>query len=518
MLNACTKDYFNPNNIADGTWNPGIAAPLVNSKLNMENMIAQYDEQNLVQVDANNFISLYYKSKIYSMEVGELVDFPNQVLPKSIQLDATEQLALVSNGSVQADRVDNFQFDAGGEAEITSMNIKSGSVQVSVSSQYQHSGTLTITLPKVTKVGTPFKMVIPLNYSGSVPLSAEQAGYLSSYKMEMAAQGGGNEIEVQYELELENSGNPVLPTDAITMLIAFNDLEFSALFGYLGQHNLAVPADSIDINLFNNSIAGNFTLEDPRFNLIIHNSFGMPVGAEVVKFDAISNSGTIAFNGPNIPGQLNVNSPSLAQIGQSATTEIYLDRNNSNIADILNSKPHQIIYQMNGLGNPDGQTSGNFATDSSKVEMEIEMELPLHGSVSNLVIQDTLDFNFLQDINMIEEAMFRLDIENGFPIEADVQLYFVDANLNILDSLIIGSTAIIGSGVLGSNGKVSQATKKVTDVFLDANRLDNIRQVEKVIIRGDMSTAQQGSVPVKIYSDYTLNVRVGAQTKLALDL
>lgn len=506
------------NNLADGTWNPSLAAPLVNSSLNLENMIAEYDNDGLVQVDANNFISLYYKSKIYTMQVEELVDLPNQVLPKSIQLDATEQAALITNGSVQADRVDNFQFDTGGEAEITSMNIKSGSVQVSLSSQYQHSGTLTIILPKVKKVGTPFKMVIPLNYAGSVPLTVEQAGYLSGYKMEMEALGGGNEIEIQYELELNNSGNTVLPADAINLLISFNDLEFSALFGYLGQHNLEIPADSIDISLFNNSIAGSFTLEDPRFNLIIHNSFGMPVGAEVVQFDAISNSGTIAFNGPNIPGQLVVNSPNMGQIGQSVTTEIYLDRNNSNIAQVLNSKPHQIIYQMNALGNPNGQSSNNFATDSSKVEVEIEMELPLHGAVSELVIQDTMDFNFEQDIQMIEEAMFRLDIENGFPIDANVQLYFTDAHHNILDSLVVGNTNIISSGALASNGKVSQPSHKVTDIFMDASRIDNIRQVEKVIIRGEMSTTQNGSTPVKIYSDYFLNVRLGAQTKLNINL
>ncbi len=505
-------------NVADGNWNPSLAAPLVNSSLNMENMIAEYDNEDLVQVDENNFISLYYKSKIYTMEVGELVDIPNQALPKSIQLDATEQAALITNGSVQADRVDNFQFDTGGEAEITSMNIKSGAVQVNLSSQFQQSGTLTIILPKVKKVGTPFRMVIPLNYTGSVPLTVEQSAYLSGYQMEMEAQGGGNEIEIQYELALENSGNTVLPTDAVNLLISFNDLKFSALFGYLGQHNMEIPADSIDVNLFNNSIAGNFTLEDPRFNLIIHNSFGMPVAAEVVQFDAISNSGTIAFNGPNIPGQLNVNSPNMSQIGESVTTEIYLDRNNSNIAEILNSKPHQIIYQMNGLGNPNGQTSNNFATDSSKVDVEIEMELPLHGAVSNLVIQDTLGFNFKQDINMIEEAMFRLDIENGFPIDAKVQLYFTDAYHNVLDSLIIGNTSIISSGVLGSNGRVSQPSKKVTDVFMDTERIANIRQVEKVIIRGDLSTSQQGSTPVKIYSDYTLDVRVGAQTKLNISL
>lgn len=506
-------------NLADGEWNPSLATPLVNSSLNLENMIAEYDDDNLVQVDENNFISLYYKSKIYTMQVDELIDLPNQALPKSIQLDATEQVALIANGSVQADRADNFQFDTGGEAKISSMNIKSGAVHVTVSSQYQHSGTLTIILPKVKKVGTPFRMVIPINYTGSVPLTTEQTGYLSSYQMEMGAQGGGNEIEVQYELALQNSGNAVLPSDAINLLISFNDLEFSALFGYLGQHNLEIPADSIDINLFNNSIAGSFTLEDPRFNLIIHNSFGMPVAAEVVQFDAISNSGSTAFNGPNIPGQLNVSSPSMSQIGQSVTTKIYLDRNNSNIAQILNSKPHQIIYQMNGLGNPNGQTSNNFATDSSKVDVEIEMELPLHGAVSNLVIQDTLDFNFEQDINLIEEAMFRLDIENGFPIDAKVQLYFTDVNHNILDSLVVGNTAIINSGVLSSSsGKVSQPSKKVTDVFMDAARIDNIRQVEKVIIRGDMSTAQQGSTPVKIYSDYYLNVRVGAQTKLNINL
>lgn len=516
-LNSCTKDYFDVNNIADGEWNPNLAAPLINSNLNLEDMIAEYNS-DLIQVDDDNFISLYYKNKIYTMEVGELVDIPNQVIPKQMALDANEIANLTTNGSVQANRSDNFEFDAGDEVEIDSMNIKAGVVQATVTSTYKHSGTLTITLPKVRKFGTPYRMVIPVNYDGSGQVNVQQSGNLAGYTMDLNSPNGGNEIAIDYRLDLYDSGNPTLPIDNINILLNFSDLGFSALFGYLGQHNLSIPADSIDIGLFNNSIAGSLTLEDPRFKLIIANSFGMPVAADVVRFDALSNSGTVGFTGPNIPGQVAVSSPSLGQIGQSITTEIYLDKNNSNIDQVLNSKPNQIIYEMNGLGNPNGQSSGNFATDSSKVEVEIEMELPLHGSVSNLVIQDTADFAFNQEITQIEEAMFRIYVENGFPIDANLQLYFIDEYDNPLDSMTTTTPLVLSSGVIGSNGRVVQSSNQTMDIFFDSGRINNILQVKKVIIRSEMSTAQQGSVPVKIYSDYFLNVRIGAQTKLRVGL
>lgn len=516
-LSSCTKDYFDVENIANGEWNPNLAAPLVNSSLSLDDLIAEYNS-DLIQVDETNFVSLYYKNQIYTMEVGELLEIPNQVIPKQLSLNAGEITELSTNGSVQADRSDDLEFDTGEEMQIDSIVVKTGTVTANVSSAYKHSGTLTITLPDVRKFGTPYRMVIPLNYSGSSPVTVEQMGSLAGYTMDLYNPNGGNEMTVDYRLDLYDSGNSTLPTEDITILISLGDLNFSALFGYIGQFDLAIPADTIDIGLFNNSVAGNITLEDPRFKLIVNNSFGMPVAADVVRFDAVSNSGTVGFTGPSIPGQLNLNSPTLNQIGESAKTEIYLDKNNSNIAQVLNSKPNQIIYEMSGLGNPNGPTSGNFATDSSKIEVEIEMELPLHGSVSNLVIQDTLDFSFNQDITQIEEAMFRVYAENGFPIDAELQLYFTDAYDNVLDSMTTSAPLLINSGMVGSNGKVSQASSQTVDILFDSNRISNIMQVEKVIIRGEMSTAQQGSVPVKIYSDYFLNVRVGAQTKLRVGL
>ena len=72
-INSCTEDYFDFDRIKDDpfTWTPDLAFPLVFSTLSADDIITNVDTTNIYQVDADNFVTLIYRSVIFSQTINE---------------------------------------------------------------------------------------------------------------------------------------------------------------------------------------------------------------------------------------------------------------------------------------------------------------------------------------------------------------------------------------------------------------------------------------------------------------
>jgi hypothetical protein len=166
-------------------------------------------------------------------------------------------------------------------------------------------------------------------------------------------------------------------------------------------------------------------------------------------------------------------------------------------------------------------TIPNFITDSSKFSVEVLLELPLHGYASFLSLGDTLPFSL--GINYpsgsevyAESATFVVNAYNGFPIDAALQLYFVDSSGVILDSLFYsGEQSVFEAGSVGPAPalRVTSTRHTVTEVYVDRARLDKLGAATEIIIRGTLTSANNPAL-VKIYSDYTLELKLAVRAEL----
>jgi hypothetical protein len=145
--------------------------------------------------------------------------------------------------------------------------------------------------------------------------------------------------------------------------------------------------------------------------------------------------------------------------------------------------------------------------------VDVQIEVPLSGAISELILQDTVDFD-LSSIEELEAAGFRVHIENTFPFEVAFQAYLIDPTGNILDSLFSGFDLIIASGNVGPppDLRVISSGKQTTDIQFSGSRMDSLLQTEKLILKGRMRTAN--GERVRIYGDAALQVQIGANAKL----
>lgn len=521
ILISCIKDNFDFNKLGKSSWNPNLAVPLANSTFTIYDIIKNVDKDSNIIVDNTNFCTLVYRDRLFSLRADEIVQIPDQSFNYNLQLTPAEILTLTGTNTVTSNHTQTITY-ASGSTQIDSIKYKALTLSVYHSSGYPHGGTLVVEIPGAVKNGVSF--------SGSIPLSANGSGTtnfdLSGYTFDMTLGGmTNNQFQIIYKATFNNSGAPTPNSSSLNIQSSFNNNQFQTIFGYLGNQQITPNEDTVLVKIFNNSLGtGNFRLVDPYMDISFSNSFGVPIRSNFIflkGYNPISNQTFDISSSPGIPNPLPINVP--GSIGQTATGGFTLNNTNTSglMTDMINEQPKNVIYKLNSTTNIPIPANRNWILDSSRFTVDMNLYLPLHGRAWDFMFQDTLDFK-LDRINEIDNILFRTYINNGFPVDILVQVYFVSQSgdtlnptYNVLDSLIVPTQLFMRSAQIdGSTGKVTLPTEKTTDVYADRAKLARITGANKILIRAFGASTNNGTPNVKIYSDYKLTVKIGVQTQL----
>jgi len=237
----------------------------------------------------------------------------------------------------------------------------------------------------------------------------------------------------------------------------------------------------------------------------------------------IYSSNTGVFNTYTFPPAYNpliINSPLLP--GTATTQTIQLDTVNfPNIRTIISEFPRFVYLQTNALTNPPPSLQKNLIMDTSNFSVNMEIELPMWGRATWWILQDTLDFNLadyykdsVPDLKNIDWVKFHINVTNGMPTEAGIQMYLCDTNYVIKGRIFPSPTMeVVRSGVLGQSGKVVSPTRKISDFTYQGDSLGFMLDVRKILVRGYVHTTNVGTTNVRFYDDYAIDVKVGIQVQ-----
>lgn len=518
VISSCVKDSFKLDKFAHETLSPTVAAPLIKSSLSIRDLLKTADKDGNITVDSNNFCTIFYKSHLFTFKASDLIKIPDQSFSQSLSLNFPPGAILPAGTTTTVSQNNTITFNPGNQLQIDSMSYKTGTLNFYVSSDFKHDVSINIQIPYAKKNGVALSQTINLPYKGTTPSIAFLNIDLKGYVFDMT-QGGiaTNKFDVNFSFTVTGTGNSISSNNQLLVDYGLTTILFDKLFGYIGQQSLSPQKDTIELTIFKNmNFGGNISLADPQVKLFLTNSYGVPVHASISKFDGVTSSGsTFPIIGANVPNPIPITSPTPSQIGQSFTTKLVLDNTNSNFNAVLLNRPKYIIYDISTITNPNGKIGPNFVLDSSKFNVDMEVELPLYGKVSALEIQDTVDFEF-GGVDQLKSLMLRANITNGFPMDVGVQIFFTDSTYKTLDSLITPYKIIMPSAQVDNNGKVSVKTNQVTDIELSHDKLEKLKNTRKLLIRGRLNTANNGNTDVKIYTDYTLDVKMGVKAKLGL--
>ncbi len=517
---SCNKfsEDFDFNKVVVPDWNPEFAIPMVNSTFVLADFFGDSGIQ-YIKTNPDNSLSLVYTStEMFSQRVEDFVNIPTQ----SFNYQSPFIVPPLPQGtSFEVSLEFPIQLMAGSpDQRLDSLILKNGSLHIAGQTNLNRDVTeLTVKIPEIIHktTGEPLIMLISLNnpnqqsnvtYDLNVPIG--------DYKFIFDNIGAStkNQITIQCSLRIEGDDNPDLSPYNFSINGSFSNLDFKFLFGYLGTYNVSL-SDSLSISLFDKTIGGGIEIGQDAVDLFVEikNPIGMTIAFGTEYFYATSKVNTpnkvdINFIGTGNQNSFQVDGPDITQVGE--IIETHLDFGDNNFSEAFNIAPENLYYKFVGESNPDGDSlASNFVTDTSRISMTVGIELKLFTAIKEFKIQDTLDFT-LNDVQQIENLLVRINATNGFPLNANVQLYFVNSNFTVLDSLITDPnlTILPGAPVSGApDYRVTEPAHKMTDIILTSERIHLILDAKKMIVRAGLSTTNEQLI--KIYSDYSLQIQIG---------
>ena len=471
------------------------AVPLVDSRVNLTELVGNVDERVRLMVDDDGLLRFTYTDTVPAVTSDEVFD-ELRTLARGLPLIITR-------------RREAYPFPAPEDTRLRTLRTKAGAFTYSLPNPYTQPVQIVLTLPGVTRNGEPLQVRGELPaYSGSgepprlanVDAPQDFAGYTFDVSEET--------LVVEYAID-GLDGSELEPGRGT--VAAFTDLDFDRIEGYFGRAPYPGVSDRLEIDFFENYEGGEIDFVEPQIRVRIRNGFGVPARAVVDKLNVETIGGdTVQVTGRVVDEGFDFDYP--REPGGSAFTTYLIDESNSNLKELLATRPTALNYQISALINPDADESiTGFLLDTSTYAATITVELPLYGSTADFQVRDSFPINLGEQYGDVTAATFRVTTDNELPFDLALTGTFTDSLGNALGDLTDGELLVIKASPVDAAGNTTEVVQASSDIPLEGERLAQVRRASQLVLNITFATTEQGSRAVRVTDRQRLRVRIGAR-------
>jgi hypothetical protein len=141
------------------------------------------------------------------------------------------------------------------------------------------------------------------------------------------------------------------------------------------------------------------------------------------------------------------------------------------------------------------------------IESNLNVSFPLSLIASNLILEDTVNFNLSNQVNdqSINNGELVIFANNGYPFDAKIQLTLYDELGNFLENLTVNN--IIQSANVNSVLRATDKKESVLTVPLSSASISNLYATKKMVFQIAFTTTEQPQF-LKIYEDYEMDIKI----------
>ena len=534
LFYQCMREEYNFDKLDDEIEiEGGFLTPIAYGSLNLEDIISEFDSSSYITSDPDGLLMITYEDSLFSFIADDLLEIPStDFIQYFIESDFTILPGFPGwnpGDTLFLQESEEFPFSFARGEKLDSMILDDGTLNLNLSSQFQHTGNIILFSNNLKRNNIPYTDTIVID-DPSGGFSTNNSSSLAGYTIYLNDSVGSDSmfLEMGFRVELINSGAGINAGEEIEVNATIDNMDFDAIFGYIGDYELLMQSGDLDLGFFENTLDGYIRFEDPQINFNLTNSYGVPAAVSISRFtgfkgdtDSVqmifdSSLDTFGYAYPTLTDYIN------NDIFKDTT--ISINGQNSNVSDFLAFLPSRLEYGLSAISNPDGESgSYNFVTDDSQIDVDFEFILPLWFQADSFALEDTIDLDLAdidEDADIIERVNFKLEVANGMPLDIDFQVYFVDENYNHVDSMFSeNSQPVIGSAIINeTTGDVISPGFKTTLIEFTGNEITDLNTVRYGIIRAGLKTPSDSNddlVSVKFYTDYTVDfeMSVGVDIK-----
>lgn len=490
-ISSCS-DFSEVNSISLEEQEVELAIPLVNTRFGVSDFTGDGGGENVsLVVDGQDRVTVVYKGDVVRQDVTAVFPTVEQFLFPL--LDTVYEVPVPFAADQKVDRA---IFGA------TKM-------QFAYVSSLAEDIEVTVTIPQLTLNGQQFEETFIIDHQGTTPVE-----YLSdSISIEgWTLVDDNKKILVNYDARTADGTRIKLAT----AIVIFHNITFDYVEGYFGSEIFDINGDFVAIGVLDTWRSGGLAFEDPKVNVFVENTFGFPVRSIFNTMQVVTTTGEMLnMESEIIDNNVDFAYPTLDEIGVVKITEFSFTKDNSNIVDLFQNKVRRVTYDIDAGANPDmDETVIGFVNEDSYFLVSVDVELPLNGTVNQLVLQDTIDLD-LTDLTDGESAEFKNVIANDFPADITLQGYMYTKDGILVDSLF-SERLFLPAAMVNGSGVASKGEEVTTFEDFDSARLDRVRQTEKLLVNVKINTNQASDGALWIYNSYGIDFRMGAKIKAKL--
>lgn len=491
-------------------WNIDGIAPVVYGELSIYDILPD----SVLVSDMDSSVSMSIALNLFRLDLDSLVAIPDTSLLDTFALPFPFPVA-ASPGQVFINQPEDNNMNIG-SAELTYVEIKSGTIDYQLKSTILGKVIYEYQIPvAIDANGNSFSQLVYV--SAAVPgITATASGSfdLSGYSINLSGSSGNsfNIIQTNVNIKVDPTNATdvsVSNQDTVYITNELSNIKIDYAKGYFGNQSFIVGPEKTSLTAFNNLISGNLNIDQIDVDLELVNGIGADASITFNSFTASNNNSEIALDHSIIGNNININRAN--EIGPAISPYYYttvLNNSNSNIDYMLELLPDSIGYglalELNPLGNVSAHN--DFISSDAPMELNMDINLPLSIIANNLTLADTLNIA-ISDTTGLNSVMLNINLENGFPLEAQLDLILLDQN-NMVVSHVLSPT-FVPAASLGGNGVVSAFSASTHQLTLSQKDFKTLIQNKKILLKIIFNTPISSS-HIDIYDYYKLKFNVVA--------
>lgn len=522
VVSGCLNEINELREIKGFVASSDLALPLISDELGVQQLYETFSQTGLISEPAGKPITIVYSGRD-SISQRQFVSVPSTTVQFNLNIDPLMAQAFNATGQFSQTISDVQVLNFSNEEEIEELVVKSGGMNLFLSTTIKHRVTIAYSYPTVKRNGVAFADSITLFFNGSSPTTLQRFINFSGYTIDMT-NGGTDKNKLPYSITIRIAEDPSQPemagNETLTLSKSIDVLQYQFLKGYLGKFSLLNMNEEVEIDLFYGSESGSIELKDPRMLIEINNGFGIPVTARIYDaFARLKDNSRLDVQFQQFQDTITL--PYAQNPGEYAKGSYVIDRTNSNIDQVLNSKPTKLIFKIEFIANFHGKSGTNFLYDTSSLKSKAHIELPLDIRVENYVVLNenfvTLPGSNPNDNIDIEQVVLSSIASSNFPIGTNIQLYFIKFDsINqtkiVIDSLFPNQLRLASANVNDNGDILSTSSAESVGTLSPAQYrrlIDEGCNYYRIRFEANSSLSGGNRPFVKIFSAQKVNLKVG---------
>lgn len=542
MLSSCGLSYFQ--NDIDEVILPEhkISAPIGSIEFSLNELFSKLDFVELKSNEDNVLSVIHYDTihsskedlENYEVEISDITigstintpittnDLPSGTFPYTVP-------SIIPNGLLNRSHTSPpILHDINLRQNLSRALLTGGTMLLQIDSEFDAIITLNLTIPSLINKNSnlPYSNSITLspNESRSIPIE------LHEYNANFTHDGNTydstyNTIVIHTNSQFDFSTGDVLrETDRISYTALLSDVSTNVVFGDFKQEPFSLSNYSMELDFFDDLQNGTIEFSEAILSLEILNSFGFPIG---LNLSGISSQNE---NANSIELSYSSTDPDEISLGNNITildgldtyiptqnsykkNNIILDKTNSNINEMLSSKPNLVAFNLSGNANPiDQNPNSNFyASNGTNLQVNLAIEVPLTVTLTDVKIElDPEEFYLGNELDIIKYLNFNIVTNNQIPLSGIIHMNFTNQGTSIG---IIKTIPLFDPAPIDSNGESIGTSTTESEISFELNELELLKTATHINL--DITFNSPETSRIKLTGKETIKLAIN--TNMTID-